>query len=194
VLNLLADTLTASYTIRDLHRATDHSLDNVRQAVTALEELDLATMTPEGNSKLVSINGERLQAPANPVAGIPQTESHDPVSEAVSRLQDALDGVRGIVLFGSVADSTADRRSDIDLFVLVETTQGANQQTAHEVASELSEQRFDGDRYEFQVLVESVETATNYGERLREILIEGITLVETDSLRELRQEVLEDGR
>lgn len=34
VLNLLADTPTVSYTIRNLHRATDHSLDNVRQAAT----------------------------------------------------------------------------------------------------------------------------------------------------------------
>lgn len=194
VLNLLADTPDASFTIRDLHRATDRSLDNVRHAVAALEEVGLVTVTAEGNRKLVRINRARLTLPDDPVTTVPQPEFQQPIRAAVSRLRAELDDVRGIVLFGSVARGVADRQSDIDLFVLVGDHQATNQQTAHEVANDLSEERFDGERYRFQVLVESVETAQNYGERLRDVFRDCITLSETPRLRELKREILTNGR
>lgn len=194
VVNLLADNPTTDFTIRELHRATEHSLDNVRQAVAALEEVDLVTVRPEGNRKLVAINRERLTKPSDPVTLVPQTEFHQPIETAVTRLHDTLEDVRGVVLFGSVARGEADRQSDVDLFVLVEDEQATNQGIAHEVATELSDERFDGERFRFQILVESLDTAEKYGERLREVFTDGITLSETEALRAVKREVLTDGR
>lgn len=193
VINLLSDNPHAQFTIRELHRATDHSFDNVRNAVTALEEVGLVTVTPDGNRKLIAIDRARLTKPSDPVTSIPQPEFHRPVNEAVDRLRTQLD-VLGIVLFGSVAKGTADRQSDVDLFVLVEDRQASNQQAAHEVANELGNERFEGDRYRFQVLVESIETARQYGDRLQDMFRNCITIVETEALRELKREVLSDGR
>lgn len=194
VVNLLSDNPHAQFTIRELHRATDHSFDNVRNAVSALEEVGLVTVTPDGNRNLVAIDRARLSKPSDPITSIPQPEFHRPVKEGVDRLRSELDDVRGIVLFGSVAKGTADRRSDVDLFVLVEDRQASNQQAAHEVANELGTERFDGDRYRFQVLVESVETARHYGDRLRDVFTNCISVVETEALQDLKREVLTDGR
>lgn len=194
VLNVLADNPHTSFTIRELHRATDRSLDNVRHTVTALEEVDLVTVTPEGNRKLVVINRARLTKSSDPITHVPQSEFQQPIRAAVSRLREDIDDLRGIVLFGSVARGEADRQSDIDLFVLVGEHQATNQQAAHEVVNELSEERFDGERYRFQVLVESIETARNYGERLRDVFTDCLTLSETTALRDLKQEVLRNGR
>jgi hypothetical protein len=94
------------------------------------------------------------------------------------------------VLFGSVARGAADRLSDIDCFVLVEEEQALAQQTAHELTSHLGEERFRGDRYTFHVLVESVASARKHGEQLQEIFAEGLTLVDSSALRQLKTEGL----
>jgi predicted nucleotidyltransferase len=125
---------------------------------------------------------------------IPQSEFQEPTRTLVTRLTDQLDEIQGIVLFGSVARGAADRQSDIDCFVLVEEEQALAQQTAHELTSHLREERFRGDRYTFHVLVESVANARKHGERLQEIFAEGLTLEDTSALRQLKTEVLTDGR
>jgi len=112
----------------------------------------------------------------------------------VERLRDQIDDIAGILIFGSVARGEADRSSDIDCFVLVANEKATAQRTAHEVARGLEEKRFDGDRYQFEVLVESTRSVTNIGDRLREIFTEGIVLFETDDLQTAKQEVLTNGR
>lgn len=62
------------------------------------------------------------------------------------------------------------------------------------MVDELHDRRYGGERYTFQVLVESPETATRHGQRLREVFAEGLTLSETEQLRQLKREVLADGR
>ncbi|MFC7157255.1 nucleotidyltransferase domain-containing protein [Halomarina halobia] len=116
------------------------------------------------------------------------------VRELVRRLADEIEEIHGIVLFSSVARGDADRRSDIDCFVLVDGTQATAQQTPHEITSELNEDSFDGDRYEFHVLVESVESVRHYGDRLREIFTTGLTLTTSDTLTQLEEEVPTNGR
>ncbi|GAA0256835.1 nucleotidyltransferase domain-containing protein [Haladaptatus pallidirubidus] len=194
ILDLLAANPHTAFSVRDLRRVTDQSASSVTDAVDLLDETDLITITYDGNRKLVQINRKRLSHPDDPLLQIPQTEFRDPVRTIVDRITQELADVRGIVLFGSVARGEADRRSDIDCFVLVDDEQARAQQTAHEIASELSEQRFDGDRFKFQVLVESTDTAPRYGDRLRDIFASSLTLVDSEVLQALKSEVLTNGR
>lgn len=194
VLVLLANNPHTQFSIRDIRRATEHSPSSVTDTVDLLGETDLVHIAREGNKKLVRINRERLSKPDDPIMQIPQTEFHDPIRTLVDQLRDRLDNVAGILIFGSVARGEADRTSDIDCFVLVTDEKATAQRQAHELARDLGDQRFDGDRYQFQVLVESVRSVTNIGDRLHEIFTEGIVLYETDVLRDAKREVLTDGQ
>ena len=194
LLALLADNPHALFGVRDLARATDYTHKTISDAVVDLAAADLVETSHEGPKKLVQINRARLDNPDDPILRIPQSEFHEPVSALLDRLHENLEDIRGIVLFGSVACGEADRRSDIDCFVLVADHQATNQQRAHELTSDLSERRFSGDRYKFHLLVESLESTQNYGERLRDIFATGLTLAESESLRTLKQEVLANGR
>jgi predicted nucleotidyltransferase len=212
VLALLVNSPETRFSVRDIRRATGHSPSTVTDSVDLLADCDLVRITREGNRKLVRINTDRLESPADPVARIPQREFHEPVRALVERLRERLDGLAGVVVFGSVARGEADRASDVDCFVLVEGERAGAQATAHELASELGERRFneavaqraggagtagrgrpDGHRYEFEVLVESAASAERVGERLEEILAEGIPVLETERLQELKREVLTNG-
>lgn len=190
LLSILVDNPYAAFTVRELARATDYNSRSISQAVDVLAANDLVTTEHEGNKRLVSINRARLSKPGDRILGIPQPEFHRPVREAYDRLMASLADVRGIVVFGSVARGDADRQSDIDLWVLVGGEQATNQRKAHDIATELGNERFDGDRYDFQVLVESTTTAEEYGERLHDVFASGLTLYETAELRELKAEVL----
>jgi len=194
ILALLANTPHTRFSIRDIRRATGHSPSSVTDTIDLLAETDLVHITREGNKKLVQINRERLSKPDDPILRIPQTEFHDPVRILVDQLQDQLDTVAGILIFGSVARGEADRASDIDCFVLVTDEKATAQRRAHELARDLETQRFDGDRFQFQVLVESSRSVANIGKRLRDIFTEAIVLYETDELQDAKQEVLTNGQ
>lgn len=191
VLGVLVDNPYEAFTIRELSRLTDHSTYSIKSAVDVLEANGLVVTEREGNRRPVSVNRSRLTKPDDPVLRVPQVEYHEPVRAALSRLRDELDDIQGILLFGSVARGQADRQSDIDLWVLVGEA-GGDQHRANEIARELGQKRFDGGRYEFQILVESRDSARGYGERLQEIFTEGITLHDSEALRSLKSEVLSD--
>jgi len=59
------------------------------------------------------------------------------------------------------------------------------------VRQRIENQTFEGNRYELQLLVESVESAENYGEKLQETFSEGIVLYSTDELDRLREAVFD---
>ena len=191
VLNLLVDNPYEAFTIRELSRLTDHSTYSVKSAVDVLEANDIVVTESDGNQRPVRINRDRLSKPNDPILRIPQHEFHEPIRTALERIRDKLDGVRGVLLFGSVARGQADRQSDIDLWVLVEDSSG-DQHRANEVAKELGQERFDGDRYEFQILTESLDTVQGYTDQLGEIFTEGITLHDSEALRTVKSEVLDD--
>lgn len=191
ILRLLVDNPYETFTIRDLGRLTDHTPYSVKSAVDVLEDNDIVIAKPEGNRRPVGINRACVSKPDDPILRIPQPEFHDPVRTALDRLQTELDDVRGILIFGSVARGQADRQSDIDLWVLLGDSRG-DQHRANEIAKELGQQRFDGERYEFQILVESIESAHGYADRLEDIFTDAITLEESDILHELKDEVLFD--
>jgi predicted nucleotidyltransferase len=190
ILRLLLDNPYERFTIRALSRLTDNSAQSVKRAVDVLEPNGVVVVESEGNRRLVGINRQRISKPDDPVLSIPQPEYHPPVRTALDRLQDELDHVLGVLVFGSVARGQADRQSDIDLWVL--THDRTEQHRANEIAKELGEERFDGDRYEFQILVESPESARGHSDRLEDVFADAITLLHSHELRALKQEVLED--
>jgi predicted nucleotidyltransferase len=194
ILAVLVDNPYTAFGIRDLSRATDHPHRSISSAVTDLETVGLVEIEHTGQKKLVRINRTRLDKPDDPIIQIPQAEFHAPIRELVTRLTDSVDDIHGILLFGSVARGDADRRSDIDCFVLVEGSQATAQQTADEITAELNEEFFEGNRYKFHVLVESIESARRYGDRLREIFATALTLDESNTLTRLKEEVLTNGQ
>lgn len=193
VLRLLIDNPFAEFGIRELARITDYSPKAIRSAVDVLSANDLVHERPEGNRKPVRINRARVNKPEDPVLRIPQPEFHEPVRVALDRLQGELDDVNGVILFGSVARGEADRRSDVDLWVLVQSDRATNQRRANEIAKELGQRRFEGNRYEFQIMVESARSALAQTDDVAEIVTTGVTLHSTDTLQRFKQEVLADG-
>lgn len=188
VLRVLVDNPYEQFTVRELGRLTDTPAQSVKRAVDVLEPNGLIVATPEGNRRLISINRTRVSIPADPILRIPQPEFQQPVRTAIEYLQAELESVAGVLLFGSVARGDADRQSDIDLWLLA--TERGVQHTANEIAKELGNERFDGERYEFQILVETPDSARQHADRLREIFTDAITLVESEELSTLKQEVL----
>jgi predicted nucleotidyltransferase len=212
LLRLLLDNPYEQFTIRELGRLTDNAAQSVKRAVDVLEPNGLVAVETEGNRRLVGINRARVTKPDDPVLRIPQPEFHAPVRAALDRIREELGEVEGVLVFGSVARGRADRQSDIDLWVLAGDR--ADQHRANEVAKELGQERFDdsdatghrrsrrrrydratnetGDRYEFQILVETPESARTHVDRLEDVFADAITLVDSDTLRDLKSEVLND--
>lgn len=190
LLRLLLDNPYERFTIRALARLTDNSAQSVKRAVDVLEPNGVVVVETQGNRRLVGINRQRISKPNDPVLRIPQSEFHPPVRTALDRLQDELDHVLGVMVFGSVARGQADRQSDIDIWVLAGDR--SEQHRANKIAKELGQERFEGNRYEFQILVESPESARGRGDRLEDVFTDAITLVDSDELRVIKQEVLDN--
>jgi len=195
ILLLLSRHRFSEYTISEIAKYTQHPEQSVKRAVDVLGENGLVEDTPEGNRRLISINRGRLSIPDDPYLQIPQTEFQEPAKTAAEELELRLDKVQAIVLYGSVARGEADRRSDIDLWVLVSKDRPKEQRKANEVKNELEEKKFDGDRYGFDIDVESVSSIPKYTEEIREIVNSGITLYEkenSETVRNLLENEVED--
>lgn len=174
------------FTAGEMAEWIDHSEMSIRRAVDTLANNDLVEYVPEGNRKPARINRSRLAVPDDPILRVPQEEYHEPIKAAVERLTSELDEVMGIVLYGSVARGEADRRSDIDLWVAVNTDRAAAQRTANRVKDELEDRRFEGERYAFHVAVESVDSIPAFTDDVREVVLAGIHVYRTEDFRKLR--------
>ncbi|WP_345786355.1 nucleotidyltransferase domain-containing protein [Halobellus salinisoli] len=191
VLDVLIDQPYATYSMSELATLTGANKGTISKAVRLLSELDVVETAQDGRTQQVRINRQRLTKP-DPVLSIPQPEFHQPVQAFLQRLQNELDELVGVVLFGSVARGEADRASDIDLLVIVGGDKTAARRTVQSVVSDLEDQRFEGNRYTFQPLVESTDSVQRIGDQLRPQFDDGITLVGSDQLSELRTEVYTD--
>nr|WP_231554342.1 nucleotidyltransferase domain-containing protein [Halobellus rufus] len=191
VLDILIDQPYATYSMSELATLTGANQGTISKAVHLLSELDVVETIPDGRTQQVRINRDRLTKP-DPVLSIPQAEFHHPVQAFLQRLEDELGELVGVVLFGSVARGEADRASDIDLLVVVDSDKPAARRTVQSVVSDLEDQRFGGNRYTFQPLVESTASVHRIGDQLRPQFDDGITLVGSDQLSELRTEVYAD--
>ncbi|RDZ63841.1 DNA polymerase subunit beta [Haloferax sp. Atlit-12N] len=195
LLRLLVDAHQSEFTIKELSEMTDRSRSTVWRAVEFLDELDIVQVRETTQRKYVSIDPARLQKD-DPILGIEQTEYHAPVRTFVERVEtvvensDQVDQLLGVLVFGSVARGEADRKSDIDVFVLVDGDRTTARRVVSNVASELGEERFDGDRYTFEPFVESEGSSIRAGQKLREIFREGITVYGGDEFQRLRTTVM----
>ncbi|MCL7416885.1 MAG: nucleotidyltransferase domain-containing protein, partial [Halalkalicoccus sp.] len=185
ILTLLVRNLRQEFTVTQLRTITGHGGDTVTTALTVLEAADLIGTRREGNKRLISANRDRIQNPADPIARIPQSAFQHPVHAFLETMDDSPVDPVGIVLFGSVARGDADRASDIDLLVIVETDVMTARRELTEIRRTVEQQRFDGDRYAFQLMVEAADSVENYGPKLHEIFSEGIVLRDSERLQEL---------
>lgn len=197
ILRLLADAHESEFTISDLVDVTGTTRSTVWRAVDLLDSVGAVQVRKTPQRNYIAINDDRLQKD-DPVLAIEQSEFHEPVRAFADRLQaDIADAtevtdLHGIVVFGSVARGEADRQSDIDLFVLVSGNRTRARQLVTDLIAELRTRRFDGDRFEFEPYVESVESAHRASGKLREVFEEGITVSGDDQLRSLRKTVVTD--
>jgi len=192
ILHVLVDNPERAFTNRELHRVTGCGLGGVNAAVDTLDALGIIQVDRSGRANAVQINTEMLFAPDDPVTAIPQLEYHAPVRTLLSELEARIDGAVGVVLFGSVARGTADRTSDIDLFVVVEGDRLQAQREAHAIEQAIADERFDGERYEAHIVVETDDSATSH-DRIGEVLTEGLTLRESQVLATVKGEVFDGG-
>ncbi len=192
VLSIVIDQPYSEFTVSELATFIDGNQATVSKAVKLLSAVGVVETRKDGRKQYVGVNRDRLNK-TDPVLSIPQSEFHKPVRAFVDRLQGEVDQLVGVVLFGSVARGEADRASDIDLLIIVEEDKTPARQTVQSIVRDLQETKFDGNRYTFQSLVESVDSAHRVGERLQEQFDDGITLVGSDQLAELRAEVYANG-
>lgn len=186
VLSFLCRYYTEEFSITNLTDVVEYSQPSVSKAIDVLVANDLVVERREGNTRLVHINRDRLFRPDDPVVQIPQSEFQTPVRTAVDALLDELEDVIGIVLYGSVARGNADRRSDIDLWVLVQDDRMTNQRTANRVRETLEDQTFDTGRYAYEIDVEALPAVPNYADTLRDILSGGIVVHTTEKFDTVR--------
>lgn len=192
ILHVLADNPDMTFSNRELHRLTGRGMSNVNAAVLSLEALEMIRVDREGRSNAVRIDPEKLVRSDDPVTTIPQSEYHEPVRAVRNRLVDRVGDDAAIVLFGSVARGDADRASDIDVFVVVDDGRMAAQRAAHAIEEEIASERFDGDRFEPHVVVETRDSAVTH-DRIRDVLVDGITLHDAPVLDAVKGEVFADG-
>ncbi|MFC7074355.1 nucleotidyltransferase domain-containing protein [Halovenus rubra] len=189
ILSFLTRYHTDEFSITELTDAVDYSQPTITKAVDILVANDLVTDRRDGNARLVQINSGRLSRPDDPVLHIPQAEFHTPVRTAIDKLVEQLDNVVGIILYGSVARGDADRRSDIDLWVLVEDDRMANQRTANRVRQDLEDQEFDTGRYAYEIDIESLPAVPNYTDELHDVLGDGLVVYDSEKFETVRQMV-----
>lgn len=197
ILRLLVDAHDTEFTIPELADATEASRSTVWRGVTLLEQLGVIEVRKTPQKNYISIDATRLQKD-DPILAIEQSQFHEPIRTIVEEIRTVvtetaeLDSLVGIVVFGSVARGEADRQSDIDLFVVVEGNRTTARRRVADVVSDLRERRFDGDRFDFEPYVESVESARRAGSKLRDIFDEGVTVYGSERLQSLRKEVFAD--
>ena len=188
VLALLIEEPYEEFTVSQLAKMIEANQASVSKAVALLKKLGSIRTRRDGRKQYVSINRDRLTK-SDPILSIPQAEFQKPVRAFADRTKEEIDELVGIVLFGSVARGEADRASDIDLLIFVHADRTQARRTVQEIVSDLEETKFDGNRYEFETLVESTDSAKRIGDRLRQQFEDSITIVGSEELSHIRTEV-----
>lgn len=189
ILLLLLRNPHTEFTVTEIRNITEHGGDTIQTALEVLEAANLIQTQKDGRRKLISANRDQFHNPDDPLLSIPQEEFRDPVKAFLDKIEKVEAEIVGVILFGSVARGEADRASDIDLQIIVDSDLTKARRELHDIRQEVEDQKFDGERFELQLLVESIGSAESYGEDLREIFSEGIKLKQTDQLEEVQEAV-----
>jgi predicted nucleotidyltransferase len=193
ILHHLVTNPVEAFTQQELASITGADISSISRSVDLLEEVGVITVSTDRPAR-IAIDTDHLQQ-SEPIFLIPQAEFRKPLQAYLDmlaeRVQDStdIDRLIGVVLFGSVAQGTADRRSDIDLLIIVDGDLTYGRRICTSLARDLEDESFDGNRYEFEVLVETPETAVTHSQGLREIFDEGLVLNQSDQLKEVRQTI-----
>ncbi|MFC7231592.1 nucleotidyltransferase domain-containing protein [Saliphagus sp. GCM10025308] len=165
ILEIAATNPSTKFSNRDLQELTGFGGPSVTKAVSLLEAMGLLIRQDTGAKTLYQINERSLFDADDPFLGIPQAEFREPLKRFVNQVGQELSTDAAILCFGSVARGDADRVSDIDLFVLVGDDEElvTARRAVSEVVRELETEPIDGQRYEFEVFVESPESARRRG-------------------------------
>ena len=196
ILHHLVNNPFEEFTQKELATMTGADVSSVSRSVNLLEQVGVLDIT-EGKPTKIAIDQDHLTA-SNPLFAIPQQEFRKPVKAFLDELtadinaSKEVDELVGVILFGSVARGSADRSSDIDLLVIVDGDPTFGRRLSSKLARELEDQAFQGERYQFEILVETTESAISHGEKLREIFDEGIVLERTESLESVREAVYQE--
>ncbi|WP_227357477.1 nucleotidyltransferase domain-containing protein [Haladaptatus salinisoli] len=184
------------FTQKELAEIIATDISTISRSVDLLEQLGVVTLET-GRPAQIQIYHDHLQK-SDPLLSISQDEFRKPIKAFLTELQqqvaesDDVETLVAVILFGSVARGTADRSSDIDILVIIDGNHTYGRRIANQVARSIEEQSYDGDRYEFEVLVETPESATQYGAKLREIFDEGLILHQSEDFRHVRAAVYAD--
>ena len=191
IIEILARNPSEEFSNRELQRLTEYGGPSVSKALSLLETMGLVLRRDTGNLTLYRIDERRLKDADDPFLEIPQAEFREPLRRFVERIDEEVSSNAGILCFGSVARGEADRASDVDVFVLLDDDEEvvSARRTVSDIVRNLEKEPIDDDRYEFEVFVESPESARNRGEDLRPILQEGIPLVESGTLQRVKRDV-----
>lgn len=187
ILLLLLRNPHTEFTVTEIRNITEHGGDTIQTALEVLEAANLIEARKDGRRKLISANRDRFHNQNDPLLLIPQEAFRDPVKAFLDKIEQVEVEVIGVILFGSVARGEADRASDIDLQIIVDSDLTNARRELHDIRQEVEDQKFDGERFELQLLVESIGSAESYGEDLREIFSEGIKLKQSDQLEAVQE-------
>lgn len=195
IVEILAGDPSGEFSNRELQRLTGYGGPSVSTALSLLVAMGLIVRRDEGNRTLYRIDERRLRDVDDPFFEIPQREFREPLRRFVDRIEESVSAVAGILCFGSVARGEADRTSDVDVFVLVdgEGEPVAARRAIADVVRALEAEPIDGDRYEFEVFVESVGSAGRRGGELLEVFQGGVVLEESEMFQQVRRGVFEAG-
>ena len=193
ILHHLVTNPLEAFTQQELASITGADISSISRSVDLLEEVGVITVSTDRPAR-IAIDPDHLQQ-SDPIFLIPQAEFRNPLQtyldELKDRVQDSteIDTLVGVILFGSVARGEADRRSDIDLLLIVDGDLTHGRRMCTSLARDIEDESFDGNRYEFEILVETPETAVTHSQELREIFDDVLILNQSDQLKEVRQTI-----
>lgn len=193
ILHHLVNDPFEEFTQKELATVIDADVSSVSRAVDLLDQLGVLTISDEKPAQ-IRIDRDHIEG-ENPLFAIAQDEFRPPIQAFLDLLtskiaaSDNVEKLVGVILFGSVARGLADRSSDIDLLVIVDGDGTYGRRIATQLARTLEKETFHGDRYQFEILVETPESTASHGEQLREIFDEGIVLHRTGALKSVRKAV-----
>jgi len=193
ILTIVAADSNRVFTNRELRRLTGYGGPSIQNAVDLLSALDLVVEEVKEGRTEYRINSGRIDGPITGIAAIPQPEFHAPIRAFREQVLEAVPDLHGIIVFGSVARGEADRRSDIDVFLTVASVppMEARREIADIVAA-IEDETFDGNRSGFDQHVESTTETREYGERIVNIMTEGIPIYTTDEFDDLRATIVDE--